>query len=284
MKINDIYPELKFPFCVSDIEWRLIMDTPGRDGNQIGLAAAYVKARAIQERLDAVVGPDRWQSDPSIAPVQSNKLLVAVTCKIGIFDDEMGWVWKGDGAGGTNQDTIKGGFSAALKRTASLWSIGRYLYYLPEFWTTCVEKRNDKYVLSRNADVKELNAKYNAAMTVYMREKGYSAEDIRLVTGQKPNTPKTPAPKPKATDEQPQHTAPAQTKQRPASVYEVTGVRIRNGITMLQLQNGTKEPRTVFLNGKSTLKQGAQITNIKVTKAKENGSDFIFLENYDIAA
>jgi hypothetical protein len=44
------------------------------------------------------------------------------------------WVTKWDGAEETDSESIKGGLSAAMKRAAVQWGIGRYLYDLPEGW------------------------------------------------------------------------------------------------------------------------------------------------------
>ena len=51
---------LSKPFAPEDLEWRLqqTFEDKGR-----GLAVAYVTNRAIQDRLDDVVGPENWHNE-----------------------------------------------------------------------------------------------------------------------------------------------------------------------------------------------------------------------------
>ena len=56
-------------------------------------------------------------------------------CTIQIFDDERHeWMEKTDGAENTDYEPVKGGLSDAMKRAASQWGIGRYLYKLGTPW------------------------------------------------------------------------------------------------------------------------------------------------------
>ena len=110
-----------------------------------GLALAYIDARAVQERLDATVGPDNWsleykcqpytvyKNDPSSGKktaIESH----AWTCRLSI-NTENGWVDKCDGAEQTAMEQGKGGMSDAFKRAAVAWGIGRALYNFPQIWT-----------------------------------------------------------------------------------------------------------------------------------------------------
>jgi Rad52/22 family double-strand break repair protein len=47
---------------------------------------------------------------------------------------EDNWIYKQDAADVTDIETLKGGISSAMKRTASIFGIGRYLYGLEEGW------------------------------------------------------------------------------------------------------------------------------------------------------
>jgi hypothetical protein len=99
-------------------------------GNR-ALALAYVDARAIQDRLDEVLGVEGWQDDYEILPDGS------VVCRLRLWlgDD---WVTKVDVGGPSEQpdggDRLKAAFSDALKRAAVKFGIGRYLYRLPAQW------------------------------------------------------------------------------------------------------------------------------------------------------
>lgn len=103
----------------------------------LGLALVYVQARAIQKRLDEVLGATNWKV--SYREVE-NGFIAKLELRI---NDE--WISKEDGAGNTEYEAIKGGISSAFKRVASVWGIGRYLYSLENKWFP-IEKRGKKYV------------------------------------------------------------------------------------------------------------------------------------------
>lgn len=135
------------PFSEKDIEWRV-----GRCGDTGGkvwaTCLAYITARAVFERLDEVCGPENW----SITYQHLNNGVVArLSIKCGTE-----WVTKEDGAEYTDIETFKGGMSGAVKRAASVWGIGRYLYDLPEGFAQIVERGND----ARYAKTKEGKAFY----------------------------------------------------------------------------------------------------------------------------
>src|SRR5208282_3648153 len=100
------------------------------NGNR-ALAIAYLDARAIQERLDTVVGIDGWQDQYTCLPNGS------VTCTLRV---KLGseWVTKVDVGSPSAQndegDRLKAAFSDALKRAAVKFGIGRYLYQLAGEW------------------------------------------------------------------------------------------------------------------------------------------------------
>lgn len=115
--------ELKAPFPPERVSWR-VGSTNGDKTR--GLALAYIDARDVMERLDAVCGPAGWQRS---YPHANGKTV----CSIGIkIDGE--WIWKADGAGDTDVEAEKGALSDAFKRAAVNWGIGRYLYDLDSPW------------------------------------------------------------------------------------------------------------------------------------------------------
>lgn len=57
-----IRAELARPFAPEDLEWRL-QRTFESQGRMSGIAVPYVTNRAIQNRLDAVVGPENWYNE-----------------------------------------------------------------------------------------------------------------------------------------------------------------------------------------------------------------------------
>jgi hypothetical protein len=108
------------------VSWRAQSLT--KDGTK-ALALAYIDARDVMERLDAVCGPAGWQCDYPHAAAKT-------VCRIGIkIGDE--WVWKSNGAGDSDIEAEKGALSDAFKRAAVLWGIGRYLYTIESPWVPC---------------------------------------------------------------------------------------------------------------------------------------------------
>ena len=55
-----IREELARPFAPEDLEWRIQVTSKDKTS---GLAIPYVTNRAIQDRLDEVVGPENWYND-----------------------------------------------------------------------------------------------------------------------------------------------------------------------------------------------------------------------------
>jgi hypothetical protein len=100
-------------------------------GNR-ALAAAYLDARAVMQRLDCVFGVGGWQDSYQIVEGGS------VVCTLSVKASEVEWVHKMDVGSPSEQpddgDKLKAAFSDALKRAAIKLGIGRYLYRLPRQW------------------------------------------------------------------------------------------------------------------------------------------------------
>ena len=120
---------LREPFFADDIEWKPI--AVSKRTNK-GLAAAYLTNRAIQQRLDDVCGPADWLNEFTAGP--NGGVLCGLSIRIVREDGTADWVTKWDGAENTDVEAVKGGLSNAMKRAASHWGIGRYLYDLPQQW------------------------------------------------------------------------------------------------------------------------------------------------------
>lgn len=119
--------ELSAEFPREDVHWRA--QTLTRNGDK-ALALAYLDARDVMDRLDAVCGPENWQSE--ISETAKGRVI----CRLGIQINDQ-WIWKSDGAGDTAVEGEKGGISDSIKRAAVLWGIGRYLYRMPNVWVPC---------------------------------------------------------------------------------------------------------------------------------------------------
>lgn len=119
--MNDLLKQLAAPFPATQIHWRA---GPRTQDKSRGIALAFLNARDVMERLDSVVGPENWQC----------RYPFPGCCELSIrIDGE--WITKSNCAGETDIEGEKGMASAAMKRAAVLWSVGRYLYDLPnKFW------------------------------------------------------------------------------------------------------------------------------------------------------
>ena len=111
-----IQRELARPFAPEDLEWRLQKTL---EDKLRGIAVPYVTNRAIQARLDDVVGVDGWYND--YRPWHGNGKKEAQICGISIRFPEQGFITKWDGAEDSDIEPIKGGLSDSMKRAAVQW-------------------------------------------------------------------------------------------------------------------------------------------------------------------
>jgi hypothetical protein len=122
----EVAERLAEPFQPHEVEYK-----PGSVSGNRALALAYVDARVVQNRLDAVLGIDGWQSQFQV--LEGGTVQCTLSIKIGDA-----WLAKQDVGGPSDQkdagDRMKAAFSDALKRAAVQWGIGRYLYGLAPAW------------------------------------------------------------------------------------------------------------------------------------------------------
>lgn len=132
--------QLRQPIPYQDLEWRVLRAGVKSSGGVWALLTPYVTARVVMERLDHVVGPDRWQTS---RPEQwQGGAIIGIGIKVG---EE--WVWKWDGSEAPTekgddgpQMALKGSLSGALKRAAVAWGIGRELYAVGDVWATVTDQ------------------------------------------------------------------------------------------------------------------------------------------------
>jgi hypothetical protein len=125
---DDIARRLREPFDPSDVDFRV----QGKANEQTGKAqcVAYVDARAVQDRLDAVVGIGNWSFDWQPLIVDKGEVMVAKGT-VTIFG-----VAKSDAGSASNFEQSLGAVSHCFKRAAVHWGVGRYLYNLPMAWVS----------------------------------------------------------------------------------------------------------------------------------------------------
>lgn len=133
---QEMFDELCRPFAAEEIEWRI--GSTNQDKTK-GMALAYMDARAVMDRFDAVCGPDGWQCNYTMSgPV--------AICNIGVLMPNGQWIWKADGAGATDVEGEKGMLSDALKRAAVRWGVGRYLYEMDSPWVAIVQRGKSSFL------------------------------------------------------------------------------------------------------------------------------------------
>jgi hypothetical protein len=107
-----------------------------KEGKGISLLL-YKDARCDMIILDETVGPMRWQREHS----RDN-----ANCRVGIFDPDLGWVWKEDTGTESNTEAEKGLASDSFKRACFNWGIGRELYTAPFIWVDASKgSKTDRY-------------------------------------------------------------------------------------------------------------------------------------------
>lgn len=110
-------PYLRRPFTPAAVKFKV--QSTSKDGNK-GLVVAYVDARLVVERLNAVV-PHLWWDE--YQRTQEGGLLCRLTV------DGITRVDVGEGQG-------KAAFSDALKRAAVKFGVGVSLYAIPQRWVS----------------------------------------------------------------------------------------------------------------------------------------------------
>ncbi len=121
------------PFPKEDVLIR-----PGNKYSGRAMVLAYIDARAVMDRLDSVMGVENWKDEYEVIslPITERDKVVnkgVVICNLSLrINDE--WITKSDVAEPTTFESVKGGFSDALKRAAVKYGVGRYLYSFPTVW------------------------------------------------------------------------------------------------------------------------------------------------------
>jgi hypothetical protein len=127
-----IFTELAKPFPASEIQWKV--QSVSRDRKR-ALVLAYLDARAIMDRLDAVVGPAGWTDSYEVYPVAETGNQQLARAKgsltiLGVTKEDVG-----ESSMTTDQaSSVKAAVSDALKRAAVKFGVGRYLYRLDATW------------------------------------------------------------------------------------------------------------------------------------------------------
>ena len=274
MRENKYFEEFGKPFPASDVSWRLQYVNEQR---MQGIAVPYLDARAVADRLDEVVGQNRWKDSytPWHDSVSGKKTKSSQLCTISIYDDELGqWIDKTDGAEDTDTEPIKGGLSDAFKRAAVKWNIGRYLYSFEPVWVTA-EKRGRAFVIAKSENGK-LETAYNTTVArLFGTEAPKGTTTTTPPPAQKQGT--TPPPAPAIT--QPQNNGDEN-----ADVYEVRKINVQNNQSSMLLFGKGKQFQAFMQGADERLKVGTRIKNVNAGRGQNSYGTYAILNSYDIAA
>lgn len=277
---NEQAAALEYPFTADEIEWRILRTTKDKTKGQV---AAFIDSRAIQNRLDTVLGRENWQNHLCTVPGKDNAGTAHI-CELSIYYADRGeWIRKSDGAGSTDIEPIKGGLSNAFKRAASMWGIGRYLYALKNIW---VPLKDGKYI--PDEELPKLAQQYNRFVVKYLAAaKQYS---------DRKQPEKAPLQTPTATQLSVRQSAPPVTQGRFASAqsdhkdaWKITDLKVSKGgsgaQTLITLQKPNGESISGYIRGEAPLTTGQNIRDLKITKKTSPiVGDYNIVESYQMAA
>lgn len=290
------------PFAPADIEWRL--QTTIEDQMR-GVAIPYVTNRAIQNRLDDVVGPENWHND--FKPWHGTGKKEAQICGIAIYFEGRGWIQKWDGAEDSDIEPIKGGLSDSMKRAAVQWGVGRVLYNMDTVWVS-IEKRGRSFFIKDSERPRLDKAYLDMLAKLGLSHAEPIGTQAQLVPKGNQDSaasapPEDPAPRqsaasaPKAESPQPSQERQPQSQPQsrprqdaapePRYEYIVTGIKVQNGMSgksaSLELTDQAGKKIQVFAKGEPAgLAVGVQLDKVKYSVHTQDRVVFNFLENYQV--
>ena len=286
-----IKQELAKPFAPEDLEWRLqqTFEDKGR-----GLAVPYVTNRAIQDRLDDVVGSENWHNE--FRPWHGNGKKDAQICGISIYFEGRGFITKWDGAEDTDIEPVKGGLSDSMKRCAVQWGIGRVLYKMDVVWVD-VEKRGRSWVI-KESERKKLDKAYlellKGLKLAPAQPGGLQAQltPTSDTSARRETAPRQPKPqdtsKPTGTGKGPAKVTQLPQTVKPEWEYAVLKAGVQRGMNdnattslTLKAQDG-KTVRAYLRGSDPALIPGALLTEVKLTMRQQDAVAFYVLESYEI--
>jgi hypothetical protein len=220
---DEISQRLREPFDPKDVDFR----AQGKVSEQTGKAqvVAYIDARAVQDRLDAVVGAGNWSFDWTPMVIENGEVMVAK----GIIT--VHGVSKSDVGAASNFEQSLGAVSHCFKRAAVHWGIGRYLYNLPMAWVPV--ERGGRISEAVLAELRSKLPRPNGHSAVILREDGSAREGESLTHRTATPAPRIARPEPvsrapapaRAPAERPAAAAPVETSETPATEQQMASIR-----------------------------------------------------------
>ncbi len=288
---KEIADLLAKPFAPEDLEWRLQRTFQDK---MTGIAVPYLNNRAIQNRLDEVVGPENWQNE--YRPWQGDGKKGSQLCGISIHYEERGWVTKWDGAENSDIEPVKGGLSDSMKRAAVQWGIGRALYSMDTVWVD-VERKGNSLVIGDSQRAK-LNKKYLDMLSklglTHTKATGIEAQLTPQHTGEAPMAPQQQQTQQQrnapATQNAPTQRKGADVKQfpmQPQYQYIVTGMKVQRGMhgesTALEVTDPNGGKVNLYYNGiMQGVTNGTWLMDVQYSTRTQNTVVFNVLEHYRV--
>lgn len=280
-----IREELARPFAPEDLEWRIQVTSKDKTS---GLAIPYVTNRAIQDRLDEVVGPENWYND--YRPWHGNGKKDAQICGISIYFEGKGFITKWDGAEDSDIEPIKGGLSDSMKRSAVQWGIGRVLYKMTKPLWVKIEQKGNSYVIC-DTERPKLNAAYLELLDkLHQLPTSPGAAQAQLSYKRDAQPPQQVQPQPTvvAPQAQPSAQQPLPFTTRQVCQYVVVSVSSQQDMSgqplvCAVLQNAEGKQAKVYAQGSHPmLMPGAQLYDAQVTMRKQGNVAFYTLDGYQV--
>ncbi len=256
MNMEECLKKLKKPFSFEEIDWKVQMTNKERTQ---GMAVPYLNSRAIQNRLDEVVGAMNWTNEFMLWQEK------AQICGIGLYDHERGaWLMKYDGAENTDIEPVKGGLSDSFKRAAVLWGIGRYLYEMESIWVAIEPSGKSSRI--KKEEFSKLRRHYESS--------------VAKLTGATA-TPQSAQAAPK------ESVAPKADKPSQETDYDYVIKATSDSGSSVCLKLANKEGKEVAVyarRGDVRLSSGAKLRNVKFERKKAEFGVYFTMPEYEVAA
>ncbi|MDK2594422.1 Rad52/Rad22 family DNA repair protein [Pseudoalteromonas obscura] len=148
MTAQQIKEKLSAPFHDHEVEWMVNRKGMNQDALWVEVVP-FITNRAVQHRLDEVLGIDGWKNEFKDG---HGGQICGLSIKVGDS-----WVTKWDGASYTDFEPLKGALSSSMKRASVQFGIGRYLHLVKPVFIECqrISDRNEcteNYVTFKHAE------------------------------------------------------------------------------------------------------------------------------------
>ena len=279
---RQIQGELAKPFAPEDLEWRIQVTNQEKSK---GLAVPYVTNRAIQDRLDEVVGPENWRNEYKLWHKGDKK--EAQLCGISIYlEERKEWLTKWDGAEDTDIEPVKGGLSDSMKRAAVQFGIGRVLYKMNTVWVQ-IEQKGRSFLIKDQE-----RTKLDRAYLDMLGRLGLEPMKAGALQAQLTPAPDKSAPQPAAQQDTPDaqnekvRQFPAQ--QRTPWQYRVESATIHPGMnqnasmSLVLSDRENKQQKVFFHTVSEALAKGALLYDVSIELKKQGTVAFYQLKSFKV--